>query len=685
MTVLAGRVFQAERMLTVRKLLFLFLLTFALFSKSLLAATYYVATTGDDTTGDGSEGNPWLTIQKGADAAVSPGDTVIVEDGNYAGQISLTTNSGSSEGTKTVSGVTKANPAVVTVTAHGYSNGDMVAFKSAVGMTQLNGHWFTVANVTANTFELSGTNSTSWDAYETSGTVEKIRPITIKARNRGGATADLGVSVSGWTVYSGSVWVSSSLGIGTGKTAYLWGVGDSTFFEKRESSLAAVNAENDYFYDSTNQLMYLYLSTNPNLATYKSNYLSWLTIKSIDWILIDGFNVNFTTPSVIVGTSTEALGTGTDNIMLQYLTVTYADGLGGIQITSAALNPTSFATVDNCTISYINDISSGSNGHGIKFAANTNLVNGTYGFISNTTIHTFRYQGIQFSNGWAYGDFRNNRIYNIGPNGSGTATGIRTGRPSDVTGHSYVRIYDNNIGNGVGGTGSSTNTGIYLQESSNDVKIYRNYIHDNDWHGIYVFSVTTTYNAYDIKIFNNLFVNNKVSGIRIEESDSVDIFNNTFYENGTQNFSSNYAALSLNDGTSPDVSEGVIFKNNVVWNSTARAIGGISGTSVISDYNDLYSGGSNLVAYGGTSYSSLSSYQSATGNDVNSTSQDPLLTNPPTDLTLRSGSPARSSGAYLGNYGYFTNDYVQANRGFVWDMGAYESSQETMVEGVRIG
>lgn len=78
------------------------------------------------------------------------------------------------EALKTITGVTQANPAVVTSTSHGYSNGDRVFITSVVGMTQINNVEFTVAGATANTFELSGVNSTGYTAYASGGSVGKI-------------------------------------------------------------------------------------------------------------------------------------------------------------------------------------------------------------------------------------------------------------------------------------------------------------------------------------------------------------------------------------------------------------------------------------------------------------------------------------------------------------------------------
>ena len=78
---------------------------------------------------------------------------------------------------KVITAITRANPAVVTSSSHGFSNGDHVWLNSIVGMTRLNGRRFVVANQTTNTFELTGENSTSYDAYASAGTASKVYEI----------------------------------------------------------------------------------------------------------------------------------------------------------------------------------------------------------------------------------------------------------------------------------------------------------------------------------------------------------------------------------------------------------------------------------------------------------------------------------------------------------------------------
>ena len=78
---------------------------------------------------------------------------------------------------KVITAITRANPAVVTSASHGFSNGDHVWINSVGGMTRLNGRRFVVANQTTNTFELTGENSTSYDAYASAGTASKVYEI----------------------------------------------------------------------------------------------------------------------------------------------------------------------------------------------------------------------------------------------------------------------------------------------------------------------------------------------------------------------------------------------------------------------------------------------------------------------------------------------------------------------------
>lgn len=79
-----------------------------------------------------------------------------------------------------ITGITQANPAVVTYSGSDtYSNGDRVFITGVQGMTQVNNREFIVANVDtgANTFELSGINSSAYDSYTSGGTVEEIYEI----------------------------------------------------------------------------------------------------------------------------------------------------------------------------------------------------------------------------------------------------------------------------------------------------------------------------------------------------------------------------------------------------------------------------------------------------------------------------------------------------------------------------
>lgn len=88
--------------------------------------------------------------------------------------LSRTIDSGSlnidaSANSPVITDVTKANPGVVTATAHGFENTDTVTISGVLGMTELNGNTYTVANKADNTFQLSGINTTGFTTYVSDG------------------------------------------------------------------------------------------------------------------------------------------------------------------------------------------------------------------------------------------------------------------------------------------------------------------------------------------------------------------------------------------------------------------------------------------------------------------------------------------------------------------------------------
>lgn len=76
-----------------------------------------------------------------------------------------------------ITAITQANPGVVTANAHGLSNGDRVFISGVLGMVEVNSREFTVAGATANTFQLSGVNTSTYGAWSSGGTVGRIYEI----------------------------------------------------------------------------------------------------------------------------------------------------------------------------------------------------------------------------------------------------------------------------------------------------------------------------------------------------------------------------------------------------------------------------------------------------------------------------------------------------------------------------
>lgn len=97
----------------------------------------------------------------------------------------------------TITGITQANPAVVTSTAHGRVNGETVYLAAVAGMTNVNNRAFVVAGAAANTFQLTGENSSGYPAYTSGGTWSLVRTVYIeplKEAVNDGTTVGLGAA-----------------------------------------------------------------------------------------------------------------------------------------------------------------------------------------------------------------------------------------------------------------------------------------------------------------------------------------------------------------------------------------------------------------------------------------------------------------------------------------------------------
>ena len=80
-----------------------------------------------------------------------------------------------------ITAITQANPAVVTLGAHTLTNGETVLLEGIVGMTELNDRRFVVANKAATTIELKDEDSSAHTAWSSGGTVKSEDSIITSA------------------------------------------------------------------------------------------------------------------------------------------------------------------------------------------------------------------------------------------------------------------------------------------------------------------------------------------------------------------------------------------------------------------------------------------------------------------------------------------------------------------------
>jgi hypothetical protein len=121
----------------------------------------------------------------------STGDSYMLEFGNLYMRV-FRTGGSVVKAAVNISGITKADPAVVTVSGTSPANGAYVDIEAVVGMTEVNNKRFIVANRTSTTFELKDEDGTDIDSsayttYASGGTIEEVYELVTTY-----ATADLG-------------------------------------------------------------------------------------------------------------------------------------------------------------------------------------------------------------------------------------------------------------------------------------------------------------------------------------------------------------------------------------------------------------------------------------------------------------------------------------------------------------
>lgn len=146
-----------------------------------------------------------------------------------------------------ISGITKANPAVVTAKKHGFTNGQVVIIEGVGGMTEVNDKVYTVANKTTDTFELSGINSSSFTTYTSGGTVHLpfgvngVNTLTSSTVYGGAISPQNSFVMTGDTIRLAKTLDYSSIAVGSGNIVFTKGSTSVTTSVDLTGSLSAGN------------------------------------------------------------------------------------------------------------------------------------------------------------------------------------------------------------------------------------------------------------------------------------------------------------------------------------------------------------------------------------------------------------------------------------------------------------
>ena len=272
--------------------------------------------------------------------------------------------------------------------------------------------------------------------------------------------------------------------------------------------------------------------------------------------------------------------------------------INGFTVTSTPdygmnISSSSFITISNNRVSFAGFQASGMTRGGIRLNNSTDSL-----IVGNTADHN-SYAGIMVVGGSTRDEVRGNTTFNNAQGFQRAAPGIRIyGSPGNVV--------DGNI------THNNEDSGIESYPGANDTLIYNNVSYNNGDHGIDNLRTTGQ------RIIGNTVYNNVTAGINLEgNSTGGTVENNVSVNNGIK---------------SPRTHSDIRIEN-----------GSTAGTTV--DYNVVYlTTPDTLLIWSSVSYTSLASYQAASGQMLHGMNADPRWRSPATgDFHLMAGSPAIDS------------------------------------------
>ncbi len=364
-------------------------------------------------------------------------------------------------------------------------------------------------------------------------------------------------------------------------------------------------------------------------------------------------------------------------------TTTISNNIIGSTSTSNSINAGSTSTSNPQTVNGIC-----SSGTGTTIIYGNTIANLNNSATALSTSPTF---GIITSSG--SNSIRNNTIYNIStssrqPGTAASASAIGIVQKSNTAGTSQS-VNSNTIYNISNSTPTSRVDvyGLYYAgPSSGTNTITGNFIHSLsvsstntacDIEGIVLYDGLTTSSDNIISLGTGITTGYKINGIldNSGSTNSNNIYFNTVYIGGSVTGTTSSTSALWNAGNTSAAD----YRNNILMNARSGGTTGshysvyLSGTTSLTiDYNDYYvSGTGGVLAYLGSDQTSLASLQTATGQDANSVSTDPVFTNAG-GLQVSDYYPSATLTGVDGSG--VTTDFYDITRSTPPKMGALESN-----------